>query len=77
VSFGAAGAITFGTAPGGGVIVKYDHHPPSAPGPAYGVAAYGHVHPDHSDSGGDFRRVENAGTIGTATIFHTILVPSR
>jgi hypothetical protein len=75
VSFGAAGAITFGAALGGGAIVKYDHHPPSPPGSAYGVATYGHVDPDHSDPGGEFSRVETAGTIGTATIFHTILVP--
>lgn len=76
VSFGAAGAITFGAALGGGAIVKYDHHPPSPPGSACGVATYGHVDPDHSDPGGEFSRVETAGTIGTATIFHTILVPS-
>lgn len=75
VSFGAAGAITFGAALGGGAIVTYDHHPPGPPGSAYGVATYGHADPDHSDPGGGFSRVETAGTIGTATTFRTILVP--
>jgi hypothetical protein len=49
---------------------------PAPPSSAYGVATYSHVDPDHFDPDGEFSRVETAGTIGTATIFHTILVPS-
>ena len=60
-------------------LIKSDTpHLRSSPGTRhYGVPAYDHADPYHSDPGGEFTRIDAAPTIGTSSVNFTILGPAE
>jgi hypothetical protein len=65
-----------GVAATGGAVAT--HHPGglTAPGTYYGVPAYDHSDPYHSDPGGEWIRIEASPIIGTASTNHQVIVPN-
>ena len=79
IAAGAAITISAGiAATGGGVATNYSSPHQTPPSAAYGVATntYADPYPYHSDPSGEWVRVETLDQGGTASIFHTIVIPS-
>jgi hypothetical protein len=68
----AAGLVATGGAAATHILGA--HHTP--PGVYIGVAVADHADPYHSDPGGEFVRIEDTPTIGTAAVTHVVVGPS-
>jgi hypothetical protein len=76
IAAGAVITIGAGAAATGGAVTAANpfaaaidlHH--TSPGAAYGMAAYEHADPLHSDPGGEFIQIRAADNGGTASTFY-------
>jgi hypothetical protein len=76
LALAAAAPTAAGVIATGGAVATHHLAVPALPGAHYGVPADDHADPYHSDPGGEWIRIENAPTIGTASVHRLVFVPS-